>query len=109
MAVFLDYDLVEFLDMIENEDFEREPQPPRRYVRDAENPMEFYSDNEFVKRYRFSKNTVSESILPLLQFREQRTQRGLPLPPILQILCALRFYATGDFQVSIILLKTCFF
>ena len=99
MAAFLDNDLIEFLHLMENEDVEREPQLPRRYIRDADNPLEFYNENQFVKRYRFSKNTVSESILPLVQFRKQRTQRGLPLPPILQILCALRFYATGDFQV----------
>ena len=100
MAAFIDNDLIEFLDFMEYEDHEREPQLPRRYLRDGENPVEFYNDDQFFKRYRFTKNTVVESILPLVHFREQRTQRGLPIPPILQILCALRFYATGDFQVS---------
>lgn len=31
----------------------------KRYIRDAENPLEYYSDEEFKKRFRFKKITTS--------------------------------------------------
>lgn len=73
---------------------------PRRYIRDAENPLERFEDSEFKKRYRFDKDTVTETLLPLvIEALEKPTNRGLPIPPVLQLLVALRFYATSSFQV----------
>lgn len=72
----------------------------RRYIRDAENPFEFYNDTEFQGRFRFSKASVINLLMPLLFVNNNRNRRGLPLPPALQIVLALRFYATGNFQVS---------
>lgn len=94
----LKMDFLEFMDYIFDEPYNY---PERRYLRDAENPLEHYDNEEFRKRFRFSKDAVLNVLFPLL-FIGQHTNnnRGLPIPPIIQLLIALRFYATGNFQVS---------
>jgi hypothetical protein len=72
---------------------------PRRILRDRENPMELLTENEFRMRYRLSKDTVRDVLVPMVP-PQNADSRGLPLPPILKILTCLRFYATGSFQVS---------
>ncbi|XP_037866933.1 putative nuclease HARBI1 [Bombyx mori] len=71
--------------------------PSRRYLRDADNPLEVYDDDEFRKRYRLTKDSVVHILLPLLTNNINENDRGLPLTPILQVLIALRFYA--NFQI----------
>ena len=34
------------------------------YIGDAMNPIEYYSDEEFKKRFRFTKKAIAEYILP---------------------------------------------
>lgn len=48
---------------------------------------------------RFSKETVVDVLLDLITNISYSTNRGLPIPPILQLLTALRFYASSNFQV----------
>lgn len=72
---------------------------PRRYIRNMEDPFEKFNDDQFFRRYRFPKNVVLNEIMGLLSI-EHTSNRGLPLPPILKLLCALQFYAASDFQVS---------
>jgi len=38
---------------------------PKRYIRDGQNPFEFFIDWEFKRKFRFSKNSVMFGILPL--------------------------------------------
>lgn len=58
-----------------------------------------YNDDEFEQRYRFSKNGVRH-ILDLINGELQKhTNRNNPVPPELQLLIALRFYATGSFHM----------
>ncbi|XP_023949706.2 putative nuclease HARBI1 [Bicyclus anynana] len=72
---------------------------PKRYIRDCVNPIEFYGDMEFRRRFRFDKESLIRHIMPLLNSHLTRdTKRGLPIPPLLCVLAALRFYATGCFQ-----------
>ncbi|KAK8766335.1 hypothetical protein V5799_006885 [Amblyomma americanum] len=71
---------------------------PRRALRDRINPLEHFSDGEFLSRYRFSKDTVRE-LLKCLPMEESVSNRGHPLPPMLQLAIALRFYGSGTFQV----------
>ncbi|KAJ8666577.1 hypothetical protein QAD02_008239 [Eretmocerus hayati] len=72
---------------------------PKRYVRDAQNPFEWYRGSEFTGRYGFSKDAVMNVILPLIRVRLDRwNNRGLPVPPQLQVLMGLRFYRTGNIQ-----------
>lgn len=74
---------------------------PKRYIRNEDdNPMRFYTDHEFKKRYRFSKETVQHIILPLLDNIQYINRRGLPVSPLMMLLISLRFYATGTFQVN---------
>lgn len=95
-------DFLEFIDYVE--DVQDIVRVPKRYIRDAENPVEFYNEKEFRYRYRFSKAIVLEVILPLIIHRFVRiNNRGLPISPLMQLLTCLRYYATGNFQVS------CFF
>ncbi|KAJ8911502.1 hypothetical protein NQ315_014427 [Exocentrus adspersus] len=73
----------------------------RRYIRDFGNPIERYTADEFRKRYRFRKDTVRDvSLLLPIIFEDliKLNNRGLPIPPLLQLLIALRFYATNSFQ-----------
>nr|CAD7394179.1 unnamed protein product [Timema cristinae] len=52
---------------------------------------------EFIRRFRFSKDTVVNVIVPLLAGPNQNA-RGLPVPPLIKVITALRFYGTGSFQ-----------
>ena len=72
---------------------------PKRYIRDGQDPFEIYSNVEFNKRYRFDKNNVKYRILPEIEQGLAKTNnRGLPIPPIIQLSICLRFYATASFQ-----------
>lgn len=73
----------------------------KRYIRDAQNPFEFYNEKEFKRRFRFSKDSVMYGILPLIEGGfTKANNRGLPIAPVLQLLICLRFYSTASFQVS---------
>ena len=68
---------------------------PRRIIRDAENPIEYYRDREFYTRYRFNKETVMAILMMFENELMKENRRGLPIPPIIQLLISLRYYATG--------------
>lgn len=73
---------------------------PKRYFRDYQNPFEVYSEWEFKRRFRFSKNSVMFGILPLVEEGLAKiNNRGLPISPVIQLLICLRFYSTASFQV----------
>ncbi|KAH7932717.1 hypothetical protein HPB49_001692 [Dermacentor silvarum] len=74
------------------------PRVPRRLLRDRENPMELYNNQQFLLRDRCSKETARELLL-LLPLEVSENNRGLPLSPMLQLLLALRFYGAGAFQI----------
>ncbi|KAJ8968810.1 hypothetical protein NQ314_002072 [Rhamnusium bicolor] len=68
MDIFIEFDdFFDFLNVVdeqlENEQVDR---LPKRYLLDLPSPFEFYSDTEFKLRYRFSKNTVRDILLPLV-------------------------------------------
>lgn len=98
-------DFFEFIDVLEeeqqNEDELNAWRLPKRYIRDMQDPFDFYENSEFSRRFRIKKENVRNVLLPLVSDAlEKATQKGLPVPPHLQLLIALRFYATGNFQVS---------
>ncbi|XP_050022879.1 putative nuclease HARBI1 [Dermacentor andersoni] len=72
--------------------------PLRPRLKDRQNPMEVYNDAEFSWRYRFSKQAVLR-LLEMLPLVPKDNERGHPVPPLLQLLIALRFYGAGTFQV----------
>jgi len=45
---------------------------PKRYIRDGQNPFEFFNDWEF-ERFRFSKNSIMFGILSLIKEGLART------------------------------------
>lgn len=91
-------DFLEYINVVVEENPQR---VPKRYIRDAENSLEFFNVEEFRIRYRFRKKTVVDTILPLVFDRLQKPDnRGLPIPPIIQLLICLRFYATSNSQVG---------
>ncbi|KAJ8917007.1 hypothetical protein NQ315_012924, partial [Exocentrus adspersus] len=70
------------------------------FIRDAQNPLQFFNTQEFKLRYRFRKEVVLDVLLPLVnQCLTKQNKRGLPIPPVMQLLTCLRFYATSNFQL----------
>lgn len=95
--------IFDVLDDIDNNILEEievtEPRNPKVYFRDVDQ-FHDYSEECFKTRFRFSKNIVQHVILPRIENSLQsETQRGLPICPLCQLLTALRFYATGSFQI----------
>ncbi|XP_015378267.1 PREDICTED: putative nuclease HARBI1, partial [Diuraphis noxia] len=88
----------DIFELIEFVQFANEDNAPKRYIRDQENPVELFSDLQFYKRYRYSKEIVIDIIMPLITIHHNNN-RGLPIPPILQLLTTLRFYAFSNFQI----------
>ena len=71
----------------------------KRKFRHNEICLEDYSDEELRCRYRFGRDSL-EFLTEILQNDLQRdTKRNQALSPTLQILVALRFFASGSFQV----------
>lgn len=106
-------DLQEDLDIEDIEDIDNNNialRAIKRYIRDGQNPFEFYSELDFKKRYRFSKNSVLYGILPKIEENLLKVNnRGLPIAPVFQVLICLRFYAAASFQVrSMIYILLCF-
>ncbi|KAH7982300.1 hypothetical protein HPB52_003833 [Rhipicephalus sanguineus] len=73
------------------------PKIRRPALRDRGNPMELYDEEHFHARYRFTKNAVRQ-LLAMLPLQESGDNRGQHVPPMLQLLMALRFYGAGTFQ-----------
>ena len=53
----------------------------QRYIRDWQNPFEFYNEEEFKKRYRFNKDSVLHGILLKIEGLAKINKRGLPIVP----------------------------
>lgn len=83
-----------------DDDFENVERVRKRYIRDGQNPFEFYTNLQFKRRYRFDKNSILHGILPKIEEGLAKiNNRGLPIPPVMQLLICLRYYATASFQV----------
>lgn len=80
-------------------DFEEPPRRRRiRFIRDRENPFEILHNQDFKNRYRLDKETVMHLVHEIGNAIKPITRRNKSLDAQLQILIALRFYATGAFQ-----------
>ncbi|XP_066596520.1 putative nuclease HARBI1 [Prorops nasuta] len=70
-------DLEDFLDFMErNAEIMPTIKMTKRYIRDQANPFEFYSEGAFLSRFKFSKDTMIHSILPLV---EKQLHKEMPL------------------------------
>ena len=56
------------------------------------------SDTNSLRYYRFLRAELIELIAELAPFIRRNTSRGHAVPPSIQVLVALRFYASGTFQ-----------
>jgi hypothetical protein len=65
--MIFDLDLIEHINY--RDDYIRLP-VPRRYIRDADNPLVYYNDNEFRRRYRFYKESVLNILMPLVMIHQ---------------------------------------
>jgi hypothetical protein len=78
------------------------PQRVQRPLKDRLNPLHAYDDLEFFMRHRVNKQGFTEifsRIEPKLKCHHKNTNR--PLTPIQQLSLIMRYYASGDFQISI--------
>lgn len=87
-------EILELYKTIQDED---EELSPRKHLADLRNPFELYTCDEFTKRFRFTKNAVIH-LLSIIKDDEEVQGRSHSLPAMFQLLCTLRFFATGDFQ-----------
>ncbi|KAK3892025.1 hypothetical protein Pcinc_004114 [Petrolisthes cinctipes] len=74
---------------------------PRIIPADRSDPMAYLNEDEFIMRYRLSKEAVRDllrEITPRLQ--RIRNNRGCSVPHQLQLLVALRYMASGNFQIT---------
>ncbi|XP_041362146.1 putative nuclease HARBI1 [Gigantopelta aegis] len=71
-----------------------------RVFRDRDDPYDSLSEECFRMRFRLTKNTVQNVTDMVRQDIEQPTRRNHDVSSELQVLIALRFYATGGFQLT---------
>lgn len=69
----------------------------QRQFRDRENPLEL-EDNVLMQKYRFPRHVIHSLIENLKPFISRKTVRNSAIPSHLQVLVALRFFASGSFQ-----------
>lgn len=84
-----------------DEEVERIRRQGLRALRDRTNPLEIYDGNQFLQRFRISKETFLELLGLLTPELQRPTRRCKALSPAIQLAIALRFYATGSFQLVI--------
>ncbi len=71
----------------------------QRVFLDRTNPVEAFSDQDLKQRCRFDRaglRFITDLLSPQLQ---SATKRNFAIPPVLQVYAALRFYASGSFQL----------
>lgn len=73
---------------------------PRRLFRDRAHPLDTCSEVELLTRYRFTRAGIMAITNMVEGAIESRTVRNKAVPPCLQVLVALNFYATGSVQES---------
>lgn len=63
--------------------------------------LDYYEDDEIIRRFRLSRRTIQELSTRLDPILKPNDDRGYPLSTTQQLLIALRYYATGAFQIVI--------
>ena len=69
-----------------------------RVFRDRSDPLQLYDDTELIERYRMPRNLIIDVINILSDDITPRTNRNQAVSTHLQVLVALRFFASGSFQ-----------
>ena len=66
-----------------------------RLLRERINPFHHFRDEEFRMRYRMSKGSVYTLLQQVVNELEYGHNRNEPIPAPIQLMMALRFYATA--------------
>jgi hypothetical protein len=70
----------------------------QRFFRDLANPLEDHRTEPQIKlRFRFYRETIYDILALIFADLVHATRRSRALPPLIQLLIALRFYACGAF------------
>lgn len=72
--------------------------PRLRIIRDRSNPIVYYHETEFKRRFRLTKQTVYQLTGAIEHLLEHPTAKNNALPPVLQVCGCLRLLAGGSFQ-----------
>ena len=70
-----------------------------RNLVDRQNPLEHFSDVEIFTNFRFRRDTLLDIVNLLQPHLHRPNNRGQPLPPLFQLLLALKFLATNSFHL----------
>ena len=73
----------------------------QRVFRDRLNPLDAYSDFEFITRYRITPYMFLELLERISTNLNRTTARSYPIAPATQLAVALQFLATGTFQTVV--------
>lgn len=84
-----------------DEEMERISRRGLRVFKDRTNPLEEYDSTQFLQRFRISKGTFAELVDLVACDLQRPTRRSNALNPAEQLAIALRFYASGSFQMII--------
>ncbi|KAL4715302.1 hypothetical protein ACJJTC_010872 [Scirpophaga incertulas] len=72
-----------------------------RTVRSRPDHFNMWNSKDFHRRFRLMKESVQD-LLSLIEDKiKHKTQRNQCIPPMLQLLITLRFYATGSFYITV--------
>ena len=77
---------------------QRQQQFTRRLFRDRTNPLDFLSDQQIIRNYRFDREGIYSLSDELWEDLEKSTKRSRSRPVSLQIMIALRYYASGSYM-----------
>ena len=73
----------------------------QRIFRDRLNPLDAYSDTDFIARYRITRSMFTELIDRLETATIRPTSRSHSIPTTTQLAVTLQFLATGTFQTVV--------
>ena len=82
------------------ERFDQFVEVPRIY-RDRSNPFELYDDVGFLYRFRLDRNTVLWLLDQLEGQLDKIQNKGISVPPVIQLLVTLQFFGSGSFLRNI--------
>ncbi|XP_033228877.1 putative nuclease HARBI1 [Belonocnema kinseyi] len=96
MALFYNYILSSFDDDEMLNHVQRRP----RIFRERVNYFETMDDFDFFTLFRLTKITVETLLLQIEESLQHATERNNAIPPRIQLLLALRYYATGSHLIA---------
>ncbi|XP_069105076.1 putative nuclease HARBI1 [Argopecten irradians] len=76
----------------------RDQDVPKRLFRDKKNPLDYLNDAAVISDYRLDRQSIYAVCDSIKENLERQTKRSMALPVSLQVMIALRFYASGSYM-----------